>query len=660
LFVIDANISSFILKKGVHTVNYQVTDVPLKQAQLDDGDWVTLSTGSNILANKNVNQKINVYAQSSIPDSGTFSETIVVDSPGDTLPKNWYYAVSARYALEKLFNKIGITTLSFDDLAYPTASGNPKVSYFDLVADNESLSSLRTSVAFDGTYWWFGVSNKLYRRDSVGTYVLMQTLSLGYFIRRIFFNARNGHLWILAASNATYNFDKVFVYIISSNTLTAELSISISGTTPAVHSAALMDYNFLSSGAAYKYALIFTDTESGSVHEITLSGSTLSQATIYTNSGSFLVLNFILYIKNSNEIYFLEANGSSGNSTIHKMHIAGSGSSAWVDDGLSPHGASSAYFGGGVAAYNYTDNKIYFFWAGNNSIYSWTPDGASNVPNQLIAAVVSCEAMESDGAANVYCTLRFGATEQANNIIALLNNTIKELTTSSAGTTLTPKKQVYTRYGGLYWDGSLLWGVDVYGKFFKYDSSISLFIETAKYDGLTIRAAIEKICSSFNLLYKVSSTKSARIQRRSDQAGAVITTGDSISLVADNLSNIDDDLFYNDGYDIVHVGNGNNEVDYDGSVYDAVAFDQELLLSIDSDYIPDEILEDLAYNLYAFFSVRHKIANLPSPSALMQYECLDGATITYTGKMSMSNNGVIISDSVDPVGRMQFKVLVNP
>ena len=283
LFVIDANVSSFTLKKGVHTVNYQVTDVPLKQAQLDDGDWVTLSTGSNILANKNGDQKVNVYAQSSIPDSGTFSEEIVVDSPGDTLPKNWYYAVSARYALEKLFNKAGITTLSFDDLVYPTATGNPKVSYFELVADNESLSSLRTSVAFDGTYWWFGVSNKLYRRDNVGTYVLMQTLSSGYFIRRIFFNARNGHLWILAASNSSYNFDKVFVYIISPNTLSTEASISISGTTPAVHSVALVDYQWSTHG--YHYGLVFTDTESGTVNEITLAGITLLQNTIYTNGG---------------------------------------------------------------------------------------------------------------------------------------------------------------------------------------------------------------------------------------------------------------------------------------------------------------------------------------------------------------------------------------
>ena len=334
-----------------------------------------------------------------------------------------------------------------------------------------------------------------------------------------------------------------------------------------------------------------------------------------------LVLNFVVYVKNGNEIYFLEADGSTGNSTMHKMHVDNTG--AWVKDGFSPYGAASTYFAGSVAAYNYTDNKIYFFWPANNSIYSWTPDGAANTPFQLITAVLNCEAMESDGAANVYCTLRFGGGEQANNIIALSNNTIKELTTAGSNITLTPKKQVYAQYGGLFWDGSILWGVDVYGKFFKYDSSISLFIETAKYDGLTVRAAIEKICNSFNLLYKVSSTKSARIQRRSDQAGAVLTTGDPISLVADNLSDIDDDLFYNDGYDIIHVGNGSNEVDYDGSTYDAVAFDQELVLQIDSDYIPDEILEDLAYNLYAFFSVRHKIANLPCPASLMQYECLE-------------------------------------
>ena len=657
LFVIDANVTSYALKKGVHTINYQIASGPLKQAQLDDGDWTTLSTGSNVLSNKKGDQKIDLYAQSSIPGSGSFSETIVVDSPGDTLPKNWYYAISARAALEKLFNKAGITTLSFDDLNYPTASGNPKISYFELVADNESLSASRTSVIFDGTYWWFGVSNKLYRRDSIGTYVLKQTLSSGYLIRRIFYDARNGQLWILAASDASYGFDKVFVYTIASNSISSELSISISGTTPSVHSAALIDCNFLTSGAAYKYALIYTDEQAGLVREITLSGSTLTATTIYTAAGSLGVRNFIVYLKNLKEVYFLIANASSGVSKINKMHVDGTGS--WVNDGLMSNGASSSYFTHGPAAYNYTDNKIYYAWIENNSIYSWTPDGIANTPFQLITAVQNCETIVSDGADNVFLSLRFGTTEQANNILALSDNTVKELTTAGAAVTLTPKKQVYTQFGGLYSDGSILWGVDIYGKFFKYDSTISLFIETAKYDGMTVRAAIEKICQSFNLLYKISSTKSARIQRRSDHTGAVLTTGGSVDLVADLLSNIDDDLFYNDGYDIIHVGNGNDEVNYDGSVYDAVAFDQELVLPIDSDFIPDEILEDLAFNLYAFFSVRHKIANLPCPASLMQYECLDGATITYTGKMSLSNDGVIIADSVDPVGRMQFKVLVN-
>jgi hypothetical protein len=43
----------------------------------------------------------------------------------------------------------------------------------------------------------------------------------------------------------------------------------------------------------------------------------------------------------------------------------------------------------------------------------------------------------------------------------------------------------------------------------------------------------------------------------------------------------------------------------------------------------------------------------------MQYESLDGGHIAHDGNMTLVEGGVIISDLVDPAGRMEFKVLVN-
>jgi hypothetical protein len=652
LFVTNANVADYVLKKGIHSVAYQV-DGADKQAKLDDGDWVTLSTGSNTLINGDGDQKVIVYCNTSIlPASGEYNDDIIVDSLGDTIPKNWYYALSARYLLQKLFDKAGITTVSFDSLEYPTSDGSRKISFKELVADTESITSKKTSVAFDGTYHWFGVDNKLYRRDSAGTYAMVETLTSGYYIRRIFHNSRNGHLWLLVASTTAINFDKVYVYIISSDTLTN--GVTITGTSK-IHTASLIDYEYAS--GYYKYCLVFIDivnTTYNWIDEVSISGSTLSITTIYSGDPNLLKHKFT-YVKNFNELYFAEYNGSTGK--IRKMHIDNTG--AWVDDGHLANG-SIALNSDGPGAYNYTDDKIYFAHIANYALYSYTP-GSASAATALTFNLVSCDNIISDEGDFVYLTVRFGGAEQANNIISISNEIITELTTKTPNQTLTPKKQIYTHYGGLYWDGSIVWGVDQRGILFKYDTSVSLFVDTADMEGLTVRGAIEKCCASFNLVYRVSSNKTARVQRRSDENGDVVTTGYTIELNSDNIRDISDDSFYGDTYDIIKVSNGLREVRYDGSVYDAVAFGQEKIHSIESDWIPDEILEDLAYNSYQFFSVPHKVFLLPSPAALIQYESLDGATIVHNGKMVLNKMGVIVSDVIEkpPGGRPEFKILVN-
>ncbi|MBI2428731.1 MAG: hypothetical protein HYV29_08055 [Ignavibacteriales bacterium] len=658
LFVTDANITDHVLKKGIHPISYQVSGGN-KQAKVDDGEWVNLSTGFNTLSNGAGDQHVQVYAKASIPLSGEFTDDIIVDTPSDVLPKNWYYAVSARYLLKKLFEKAGITNVSFDTLEYPSADSypvippmtgndNPKISFMEFVADTESISASRTSVAYDGTYWWMGVDNKLYRRDVNGDYVLKQTLSAGYKIRRIIFNSRNGHLWLLAATSGTVNMDKIYVYIIGSDTMsTAATVVGLSRS----ESAEVIDYNY--SGSNYKYALIFTDYTNGSVDEVTIAGTTLTRTTIYSGNP----VNRMVYIKNVNEIYFAEIPG--GGDRVRKMHVDNTG--AWVDDGLLA--GLSARLGANLpGAYNYTDDRIYYWDSTTNAIYMYQPGTSSE--SVLINNVDQCFTIFSDGNDNVYAIFHVSVTNRYH-FAKIYGNVAHDIFEDDAidgiGPDPEPPKDIIVKYGGLSFDGNTLWGVETYGRLFRYDSTVSLYIETADMEGLKIRGAIEKACQSFNLVYKISSTKSARVQRRSNEDGDPVTTGNSITLNSDTLRDITDKSFYADAYDYVRVSNGKREVIYDGVNYDAVVFDSGKVHPIDSDWIPDEILEDMAFNAYQYFYQPHKVYLAPSPTALCQYECLDGATIVHAGNMNVNTLGVIISDSIEkpPGGRPEFKILVN-
>lgn len=654
LYVTDAS----GMKKGVHPIGYQVSGGN-KQAKVDDGDWVNLSTGYNTLTNAAGDQSVEVYAKASIPAAGEYSEDIIVNSPGDELPKNWYYAVSVRYLLKKLFEKAGILNVSFDTLEYPSADSypvippmtgndNPKISFLEFVADNEAVSALRTSVAYDGTYWWIGVDNKLYRRDSNGDYVLKQTLTAGYKIRRIIFNGRNGHLWLLVGSSASVNLDKIYVYIIGSDTLS---SSETTANACRCESAEVIDYEY--SAGNYKYALLYTDYSDSTFEEVTISGTTLSRSTIFTGITDRPV-NRLVYIKNDNEAYFADFEDK-----VRKFHVDNTG--AWVDDGQLA-GVSSRLAGNSPGAYNYTDDRIYYWDSTTVAIYMYQPGTSSE--SVLVNNVDKCYLIYSDNGDNVFACFHVSTTNRYH-LAKIHGSNVYDIFTGGIidgiGPDPEPPKDIIVNYGGLSFDGNTIWGVDLYGRLFRYDSTISLYVETADMEGLKVRSAIEKACQSFNLVYKISSTKTARVQRRSNEDGDPVSTGNTIVLNADSLRDITDDSFYGDAYDYVKVSNGSREVIYDGSDYDAIIFDSGKVHPIDSEWIPGEILEDLAFNAYQYFYQPHKVYLAPSPTALIQYECLDGATIVINGKMNVNKTGVIISDSIEkpPGGRPEFKVLVN-
>lgn len=625
LYVTDANITSFVLKKGVHTISYQVDGVN-KQAKLDDGDWVTLSTGNNTLINGDADQKVTVYAKSTIPAAGEFSDDIIVDTPADTFPKNWYYTVGVRFLLTTLFGMAGITALSFDALEYDTADGGKKISFLDLVPNDASITLARDAMESDGTYLWCGVGNKLYRRNmTTGEYVLKQTLTAGYRIRRILFNARNGHLWIFYYTGA--NVTKLRRYIIGTDTLSAEIAI----TDAHPQSITISDYNSLLSG--YVYSVVYLDT-TGYVKEV--DGSTLAITTIVTTSSSN---DFVLFSSSTRQIYYFRG---AAMYLISRDIDTG----IWADDGLQ-YTYSIGYT---RWAYHASEQRVYFFMSeGSPSHYKIK---SHTLVSNTITEVLDLGVAGND---NFVSAMHYSTTETS--VAFTTAGQDLYLLASNAGTLV--DAGVYHKWHTMADHGSRLYGVDVLGRLYHYANVVALYVETAKFTGMKVRGAIEKACSSFNLVYKISSIKNARVQRRSDSNGNVVTSGQTVALTSDNMRDISDESFYGDAYDIVKVSNGTNEVNYDGSVFDAIAFDKEKVYPLESDWIPNEILEDLAFNLYQFFSVFHKIYMVPSPAALMQYECLDGATIVHTGKMTLNESGVIVSDSIDNAGRPEFKILAN-
>ncbi|MDP1675654.1 MAG: hypothetical protein Q8L88_02220 [Bacteroidota bacterium] len=626
LFVTDANITLFVMKKGIHIISYQIAGAN-KQAKLDDGEWTTLTVpGYTDLPNGDITQKIKVYARPNVPTVGEFSDDIIVDTPTDAFPKNWYSSISAQFLLLKLFEKSGIATLSVDTLEYPTFDGNPKVSFLDVVPNDISLSKNRDAIVGDGTYLYFGVANKFYRRNmNSGVYTLKQTLASGANILKMECSAANDHIWIFCSNGYLYR------YTISTDTLSAAVNLTTN-----VHYGTVLvaDFPKLHS-AGNEYCIVYNNFSTGKIRRV--DGASLADTEIGTGTGYYLGGAFF---ENGTYRYWIQ-HGSG----YRQWQWNGSADDTWQDNGT----VLTLTYAYDAFAYHPGEARIYFL-----DLDASTPIIKSHTLSSATESTIATLGAVTDNFNNnvrMYYSAVYGAV-----FVGLSDKNLRKII-SNAQTIIYPNIQ--NRFSTFVDHNSRLYGVDIYGRLYHYADVVALYVETADFEGMTVRGAIDFVCSSYNLVYKISSTKSARVQRRSDENGDVITSGSSIALTSDNLKDVSDDSFYGDAYDIIKVSNTLREVNYDGSIYDAVAFDQEKVFPLESALIPDEILEDLAFNLYPFFSVHHKVCVAPSPAALMQYECLDGATIVHTGKMTLNETGVIVSDSVDKFGKPQFKVLVN-
>lgn len=610
LFVASANVASFVLQKGVHTISYQIDGSSNKQAKLDDGAWVTLTSGYFTLANAAVDQKVTVYARATIPTNGTFTDDIIVNVQGDTLPKNWYSNISARFFLKKCFEKIGVTTQTYDAFEYDTYGGQKKISFLDVAPNDISKTKNKNAMVSDGTYLWFGIGNELYRRTMTDdSYTLMHTFGSGENILRLIYSPSVSMLWIYTSAGYLYRLS-------GGGTLSSPVNISTN-----VFFATIQNHQM--SGR-----IVYNNYATGQVHEInpySLVDTTIGTGASITDGGAFV----------SGAEYWL----STGNG-FRKWYNDGNG---WEDNGTV---FSSRYYSS--FAYHSAESRIYFTI---NPII-WNTYG---IYSHSLSSDDTVTVVDGGILLDYNIRLHYSATEGA---IFVTDNAHKlyRIAGNVANVIYSPLSIEYytvSDYGGR------VYGVDTMGRLFQYANKVALYIDSANFNGSSCRAAIEKICNSFNLMYSISSVKKVRVQRRADSAGNLITTGNSVSLNGDSAKDITEDSAYGVTYNIVSVDNSRKKVSFDGTNFGAVAFGDEKVITISSDLIPDEIIEDICYNAFKYFNTPHKLYDVPSPVMNWQYESLDGATLNYSGTLSVNASGLIVGDSIDQLGKMQFKILVN-
>lgn len=647
-FVTDVDISSYELSVGVHTITYTYdsSGAGTRKLKLDDGDDVTL-TGDDAeytLSNSLVTEKVNVWVRkrAQMPTSESVEEKIIVKALGSTLPYQFYQKIGGYRMLEIIYNKIGITSLSFDTLQMNTYDSRYIVSHIDLPPADEAVNGTRLAITSDGTYLYTAVGTKVYKRNmTTNIYTLLTTVTASHDVYKLMYNARNGHLWILFSDNAG-DF-KLRRLLLADNTY-SDVTLYTYGSPDAC---ILIDYNY--TGSSWKYGVVYSvvahDAVVGMLRFIDSSDMSDNLIINSTTLGSAIGAGY-MFLKNGNDVRY-GAYVTAGAETYYFSYTV-SVAGAWVDAGvICPSDAAE------IGAYNIDEDAVYYLTAGNVCVQP----ADVHTPTVLKALLnVKCIFYNASDL-KCYC-IGYDATKGYEALYGLSSDTITELDTAQRNPA-TIKSLSYSTYT-MTNIGAVLYGIDASGRLFQYNDKINFYIENADCEGVTVTDALYKTLKAFNLMANISAAKKAYCYRRGNDSGTIQTTGNNIALNISITGELEKESQKYEKFDLIKVTGETSTVSYNGSSFTASILSDGRTFELSNPFIPDKITKDLAYYMYQFFKTSKDVYRIINKQImLLQYEPFDGATLIFTTtRITKSGTGVILSTDVSPDGIIAYEVLI--
>lgn len=624
LYIKDAAISGKELVVGSHTLAYQYNSgSPI--ARLDDGEYVTLADGENTVYNADESQALVLYTVDvdQLPrGSGEVLVYVVVLTQGETLPKVWPRFVSVKTMLKNIHALIGIDTITWGSLEYPTWDGNAKVSFVDQPPEDNSFA-YRWALATDGTDLWVGVGNKLYVRTmSTGVYTLKATLTSGYIISRIWYDS-SGYIWVYAQESLTNTAGHVLRHTIATAANSSE--VALTGSTKYA-------IEFLSGRG-----IVYVDMTNHAVREVP--SSTMTDALVFANTdmgytGTGGPDGNFCFVRSGS--FWVQTSDLSG-SYYHRIYYA----AGWNDEGQ----VLTLTAGYQVGGFHASEDRVYYADVVNLRIASHTVSSAT------VTAVLSLEQADTLVTSMHYANTRvYFTTPNGGKLYSLASN---------AATVLNEVVRTHTAYHGFAYIDRL-YGLDEAGRIYQYHTTSALYIKNARFDGETVTGALRKILASFMLAGNIRSTKQAFIYPRTNDSGDLVSTGQTLTITEDEACEVEEEREYVSAADLVDVANSETRWTYDGTNWNSLALSTARTVTISSDLIPSEIVRDMCYRAWQFFKNAHHMVTVTlTAQPYFQYEPFDGCSLSISGtKIPLSTTGVIYRTLATREGSATFGVLV--
>ncbi|MHB1050994.1 MAG: hypothetical protein ACYC09_13015 [Bacteroidota bacterium] len=656
VFVQDANVTSYVLKVGMHTLVYDY-NAGTEQMKLDDGDYVTLPTsdGTVDLVNAAGDEKITLYIDVSALSSsaGELTDYVIVQTAGTTLPRQPYFGLSIGYLLRQLYSQVGITSVTNDTLQFSTHDSSVKHSFYDIPPQDISKTGGIYAMTNDGTDLYIGVGDSVYKRTmSTDTYTLVTTKA-NYTVKRLWYNSRTNDLWIwFDGASDKY----VRLYYLSGGS-PDEANV----TSDADYRAAeLMDFNY--TGSSYKYGLVYVNKSgAGDVRFLDgdnfVSDTQLYAATDlgYSGTDDGADSGYWVFIKNGSVwFYATDDLGNYLTPALEFYKISVDATGAWVNDGAVFTPAAIYYHTTSDFSQNAVlhliEETVYYVDDTNPHIIKSHTVLANTITT--VATLTSGNRLDCMLYANgqIYAKVRVAISERESKLYSLDGNTATLLNDDTG--------VVETFYSTLTYLNSVLYGVDYYRRLWRYSSVLQMYIDRPVWDDTTVKSALNESLSVFNLLGKISSQKKAFIYRRGNDDGDIQTTGNSVAITVSEATDITQVANGFQAVGLVTVSNGTRTVTYNGTSFNVAVLSDVRTFDISSPLIPDALLEDLAVYFYNFYSNDHDPYRIPLNTADIQYEVMDGAAVTFaTTRIQKTATGLIMAQMINPDASIECEVL---
>jgi hypothetical protein len=631
IFVTNANVTSYILHQGVHELAYGIRDGS-PQLSLDGGESISPSAGINTLSNEDDTQRVEVYCiPSQLLNSGDVKTEIIVMTSGQTLPWTWPSGIRVKDILAQIYSLIGLNTFTFDEWDLDTFDGRRVASFFE-VPPSGSYYGRTGCITYDnaGGVLYLGVKDSLYTRNmSSHSYSLVATPSSGWWIKKIFTEeVGSGYLWLWLESGGAYKVCRVTIAggACSLTSVTAAYDQAV-----AYCSGDLLYYVKNPLTKRIKKFHLATQTESD------LKGSDWS------------TIDYVF-------------DGSGGCSDGTNYYAVGYETAV-------PHRSVLVEFnsGGDTILHNFGDYPTEMGCYGNHIVFSFIgSDGINDyaIPTDILTTGLAtgeliCPITVSTSVHFIRRVLRTDDSGLFDYYLAKWTgaSVVSETDTINFATDSYDTGQLMA-YDSAH--NKNLFVTNVCSMLGQFYTKVSVFLSPEiSFSGETLRGALNSILESYMMLGKISPDKTVKVYRKFDSVGTVKTSGSAFAITINDAEEILKQVAYSEAVKWLEVSNGEVSHSYDGTHWDEKIFTADRKVTVSSKLIPSNIVKDVCYYLWLFFSVDHHLYEIPLANVTpLHLEAFDGLAVTFTGnRVTESGTLVIYGLSVEQDGYMKVKGL---